>query len=56
MCHVLSNLDLKLLKVSCAHSSLGAGGDNNGGGRGGQVHKENIESKHFKIYLSNFSC
>ena len=27
-----------------------------GGGRGGRAHKEIIESKHFKIYLSNFSC
>jgi hypothetical protein len=45
--HVLSNLDLKLLNVSCAHDD--------GGGRGGRAHKEIIESKHFKIYLCNFS-
>jgi hypothetical protein len=32
------------------------GGDDDGGGHGGQAHKENIESKHFKIYLNSFSC
>jgi hypothetical protein len=32
------------------------GGDDNNSGCGDQAHKENIESKHFKIYLSNFSC
>ncbi len=39
----LSNLDLKLLMVSRA---IVGGGDVDG----------SIESKNFKIYLSNFSC
>ncbi len=45
----LSNVDLKLLMVSRARWSGVRSG------RGGRAHKEN-ESKHFKIYLSNFSC
>ncbi len=54
---MLRNLDLKLLMVSClifslAHDIHGdydlivGGGDDDG----------SIESKKFKIYLSNFSC
>ncbi len=39
----LSNLDLKLLSD---YNSIIGGGDDNG----------SIESKNFKIYLSNFSC
>jgi hypothetical protein len=46
----LSNLDLKLLMVSRGHWSGVQSG------REGRAHKEIIESKHFKIYLSNFSC
>ncbi len=51
--HVLRNLDLKLLMVSCARWS---GVSAHKGSTKGRAHKENIESKHFKIYLSNFSC
>ncbi len=44
--HVLSNLDLKLYKgFLCVLVWFG-----------GWAHKENIESKRFKIYLNNFSC
>jgi hypothetical protein len=38
------------------NDSIVDGGDDGSGGRGGRAHKENIESKYFKIYLSNFSC
>ncbi len=38
------------------YDSIVGGRDNDGSGRGGQAHKEIIKSKHFKIYLSNFSC
>jgi hypothetical protein len=43
LCRLLSNLNFELLK-SVKY------------GRGGRAHKENTESKCFKIYLSNFSC
>ena len=43
LCRLLSNLNFELLRsVKYGHR--------------GRAHKENTESKRFKIYLSNFSC
>ncbi len=51
---MLSNVDLKLLKVSCARWS---GVSAHKGMKLAQIaHKENFESKRLKIYVSNFSC
>ncbi len=48
--HVLSNLDLKLLMVSCARCSGVSAHE------GMKLKHKFFWSKRFKIYLSNFSC